>query len=79
MQLEARREKFHKKRASSSVNAWRGVHAKTLLKAYAKDRWLPLYLRDGGKLRTSSAELKKLNLSEMIWNIIPYEPEWVGC
>lgn len=37
--------------------------------------WLPLYLRDGGKLRTSSAELKKLNLSEMIWNIIPYEQQ----
>lgn len=37
--------------------------------------WLPLYLREGGKLRTSSAELKKLNLSEMIWNIIPYEQQ----
>lgn len=36
--LESRREKFHKKRTPSTVNAWRGVHAKAFLKAYAKYR-----------------------------------------
>ena len=35
--------------------------------------WLPFYLEDNGKMRTTSSELKKINLSEVIWNIIPYE------
>lgn len=35
--------------------------------------WLPFYLEDNGKMRTTSSELKKINLSKVIWNIIPYE------
>lgn len=35
--------------------------------------WLPFYLEDNGKMRTTSSELKKINLGEVIWNIIPYE------
>ena len=35
--------------------------------------WLPFYLEDNGKLKTSIAELRKLDLKEIIWNIIPYD------
>ena len=38
----------------------------------AKD-WLPFYLEENGHVKTSIAELKKLNLQEILWNSIPYE------
>lgn len=35
--------------------------------------WLAFYLEENGKMRTSTTELKKLNLSDILWNSIPYE------
>ena len=35
--------------------------------------WLPFYLEEGGRVKTSVQELRKLNLAEIIWNILPYE------
>lgn len=40
----------------------------------AKD-WLPFYLEENGKVKSSTTELKKLNLSEILWNSIPYEQQ----
>lgn len=37
--------------------------------------WLPFYLDQGGKLKTSTAELRKLNLQEILWAQIPYEQQ----
>ena len=37
--------------------------------------WLPFYLEQGGKLKTSTTELRKLNLSEILWAQIPYEQQ----
>ena len=34
--------------------------------------WLPPYLEDGAHIRSSTAELKRLDLAAIIWNIIPY-------
>lgn len=42
--------------------------------ANAKD-WLPLYLDEGGHIKSTTAELKKLNLAEILWNTIPYETQ----
>lgn len=38
----------------------------------AKD-WLSIYLEENGKVKSSTTELKKLNLTEILWNSIPYE------
>lgn len=35
--------------------------------------WLPFYLEQEGKLKTTIAELKKLDLAEILWVQIPYE------
>lgn len=35
--------------------------------------WLAFYLEENGKLKTSVTELKKLHLSDILWNSIPYE------
>ena len=35
--------------------------------------WLPFYLEQQGKVKSSIAELKKLNLHEILWALIPYE------
>ena len=35
--------------------------------------WLPFYLEQGGKVKTTIGEFKKINLEEVLWNIIPYE------
>ncbi len=35
--------------------------------------WLAFYLEENGKVKTSTIELKKLNLSDILWNSIPYE------
>ena len=37
--------------------------------------WLPFYLEEGGRVKTSLQELRKLNLAEIIWNILPYEAQ----
>ena len=37
--------------------------------------WLPFYLEEGGHVKTSVQELRKLNLAEIIWNILPYEAQ----
>ena len=37
--------------------------------------WLPFYLEEGGRVKTSVQELRKLNLTEIIWNILPYEAQ----
>ena len=42
------------------------------LTANAKD-WLPLYLDEGGHVKSTANELRRLNLAEILWNIIPYE------
>ena len=36
-------------------------------------QWLAVYLEQGGKVASSVAELKKLNLKDMIWAIVPYD------
>ena len=38
-------------------------------------QWLPFYLEEGGRVKTSVQELRKLNLTEIIWNILPYEAQ----
>ncbi len=35
--------------------------------------WLPFYLEQGGHVRQTLAELKKIDLREVLWNIIPYD------
>ena len=35
--------------------------------------WLPFYLDDGGRLRTTGAALRKINLCEALWALIPYD------
>ena len=37
--------------------------------------WLQFYLEEGGRVKTSVQELRKLNLAEIIWNILPYEAQ----
>ena len=38
-------------------------------------QWLPFYLEEGGRVKTSVQELRKLNLEDIIWNILPYEAQ----
>lgn len=35
--------------------------------------WLPFYLEDAGRMRTSISEMKKINLEEALWALIPYD------
>lgn len=37
--------------------------------------WLSPYLIEDGKVKTSVAELKKLNLEDIVWNSIPYDQQ----
>ena len=37
--------------------------------------WLPFYLEESGRVKTSVQELRKLNLADIIWNILPYEAQ----
>ena len=37
--------------------------------------WLPFYLEEGGRVKSSVQELRKLNLAEIIWNLLPYEAQ----
>ncbi len=35
--------------------------------------WLPFYLEEGGRVKSTIAELRKLHLADILWNIIPYD------
>lgn len=35
--------------------------------------WLPFYLEDTGRVMTSISEMKKINLEEALWALIPYD------
>lgn len=35
--------------------------------------WLPFYLEEGGKVKSTVVELRRLPLVEILWNIIPYD------
>lgn len=35
--------------------------------------WLPFYLNDGGRLRTTKAALQKIDLCAALWALIPYD------
>lgn len=35
--------------------------------------WLPFYLEQDGKVKTTLQEMRKINLEEVLWNIIPYD------
>ena len=37
--------------------------------------WLPLYLEQDGKVKHTTSELKKLDLTEILWNSIPYDTQ----
>ncbi|WP_455054255.1 ATP-dependent helicase HrpB [Leyella stercorea] len=37
--------------------------------------WLPFYLEEGGRVKSSVQELRKLNLAEIIWKLLPYEAQ----
>ena len=37
--------------------------------------WLPFYFEEGGRVKSSVQELRKLNLAEIIWNLLPYEAQ----
>lgn len=39
------------------------------------DEWLPFYLENGGKLKTSIIELKKIDLCAAIWAMLSYEQQ----
>ena len=61
----------------AQVKAWRpelpvpDLSTDCLL-ATAED-WLPFYLEAGGKVISTVAELRKLNLRDILWSTIPYE------
>ena len=35
--------------------------------------WLPFFLDDGGRLRTTGAALRKIDLCSAIWSLVPYD------
>lgn len=35
--------------------------------------WLPLYLEQGGRTCTAVADLKKINMHDVVWAMVPYE------
>lgn len=39
------------------------------------EEWLPFYLDDGGRVRTSVQELKKICLADVLWAMIPYDKQ----
>ena len=39
------------------------------------DEWLPLWLTNGSKLRTTAAELKRLPLTEALWDMLTYDQQ----
>ena len=41
----------------------------------AADEWLPMWLTNNGKLRTTAADLKRLPLAEALWGMLSYEQQ----
>ena len=39
------------------------------------DEWLPFYLDNNGRLMTTAAELKKMDLSSALWSLLTYEQQ----
>lgn len=39
------------------------------------EEWLPFYLDNNGKLRTSSSELHKIDLCQALWSLLSYEQQ----
>ncbi len=37
------------------------------------DSWLPLYLESNGRMATDVQALKKINMEEMVWSLVPYD------
>ena len=35
--------------------------------------WLPFYIDEGGHIKSTANELRRLNLADILWNIIPYD------
>ena len=66
-------------RRVAQVTAWHSelalpdVSTEHLLSTAAD--WLPFYLEEGGRVKSSVQELRKLNLAEIIWNLLPYEAQ----
>ena len=66
-------------RRVAQVDAWHpelalpDVSTEHLLSTAAD--WLPFYLEEGGHVKSSVLELRKLNLAEIIWNLLPYEAQ----
>lgn len=66
-------------RRISAVSSWHpeleipDFSSETILKKSSE--WLPFYLENGGKLRTSIAELKKIDLCAAIWAMLSYEQQ----
>ena len=66
-------------RRVAQVDAWHpelalpDVSTEHLLSTAAD--WLPFYLEEGGRVKSSIQELRKLNLAEIIWNLLPYEAQ----
>lgn len=40
---------------------------------YTAGEWLPLYLEHNGKIRSTVAELKKINIHDVLWAMVPYD------
>lgn len=49
------------------------ISTKHLLSTAAE--WLPFYLEEEGHVKTTIQELRKLDLANIIWNILPYEAQ----
>ena len=39
--------------------------------------WLPFYLEQDGRLKTTISDLKKINLYDVVWSLIPYDLQQV--
>ena len=69
----------HVQRRVAQVAAWHpelalpDVSTEHLLSTAAD--WLPFYLEEEGRVKSSVQELRKLNLAEIIWNFLPYEAQ----
>lgn len=67
----------HLQRRVATVAAWHPeIQVPDLSTQHLLDtvtQWLPLYLIEGNRIIQNSVELKKINLKEVLWNIIPYE------
>lgn len=69
----------HLQRRVAKVSEWHpeleipDFSTEKLLSAAAD--WLPFYLEDAGRVMTSISEMKKINLEEALWALIPYDKQ----